>query len=134
MSIIPTSTSVNAARDEWLALLSDLLADVERWARNEGWDVRRDEKQIRERSLGGYTAHVLTIQTPRGRLMLEPVARSVASGDGRVDLYAWPSLHRVWLVRRGDRWVPRTESAIDWPKQWSQRTFVELASALTAAS
>ena len=134
MSVVPTSHSAKLERAEWLSLVADLLADVEKWARKEGWDVRRDAKQFHERSLGAYSADVLTLQTPQGRLVLEPIARSVVSGEGRVDLYSWPSLHRVWLVRRENRWVPRTESAIDWPKPWNQRTFVELANALTAAA
>jgi len=67
---------------------------------------------------------------------LEPIARGTVGAQGRVDLYAWPSLFRVMLLhkpRGKDRpleWVVRTESGLDWPQAWSRETFLTLADGL----
>ena len=72
---------------------------------------------------------VLTIHAPQGRLILEPIARGIVGAQGRVDLYAWPSLFKVLLLhkpRGKDRpleWVVRTESGLDWPQPWGVRHF-----------
>ena len=78
----------------------------------------------------GWTAQEAAAQ---GRLILEPIARGVLEAQGRVDLYAWPSLFRVMLLHkplgkdRGLAWGMRTESGIDWPQPWGRETFFTLA-------
>ena len=122
-----------------------LLADnVEAWAGQEaagrGWRVEREEKELAEEVVGGvYHVPVVTIHAPQGRLILEPVARGVLGAQGRVDLYAWPSLFRVMLLHKplghgqGLEWVVRTESGLDWPQSWSRETFLTLAEGLLNA-
>jgi hypothetical protein len=62
------------------------------------------------------------------------VARDVVAGDGLVDVYAWPTLRRMLLVRLGDRWELRTDSGVPWPHGWSESTFREIVPALGAAA
>src|SRR4051812_17733016 len=102
-------------RQVWLELVEQLLHQIESWAENRRWQVRRDEKRIEESKLGTYRAPVLSILTPVGQIHVEPIARYVARGDGRVDLLAWPSLTRMLLVREGNRWAVKTDSGVNWP-------------------
>jgi hypothetical protein len=48
---------------------------------------------------------------------------------GRVDLYAWPTLFRVMLLRspQDETWAIRTDSGLRWPNPWSEETFAQLA-------
>jgi len=96
--------------------------------------VERAEKELAEEIVGGaYRVPVVTIHALQGRLILEPIARGTMGAQGRVDLYAWPSLFRVMLLRRDGGWVARTESGIDWPQAWDRETFLTLADGLLKA-
>lgn len=104
-----------------------MLADVRNWATSEGWEVEESETTITEQYLQTYAAPVLTIRLPNGRVHVEPVARLVLGAEGRVDLFAWPSLVRVMLLRKGEIWIVRPEMGPSWPRPWGRDTFVELA-------
>lgn len=121
-------------RQTWLSLVEELTRQVEGWAKNRNWPVHRDHKQIQETVIGSYTVPVLNILTPSGTVQLDPVARSIANADGRVDLIAWPSLTRMLLVHIGNAWILKTDSGIEWPERWSQNTFEKLVETLSAAA
>ncbi len=130
------------SRDNWERNTALLAEDIEAWASSagRGWRVEREQKELSEEVVGGaYLVPVVTIHAPEGRLILEPVARGVLGAQGRVDLYAWPSLFRVMLLHkplgkdRGLAWVVRTESGIDWPQPWNRETFLTLAEGLLNA-
>jgi hypothetical protein len=123
-------TNGTRARAAWLSLVERTLAEISQWAGAEHWPVARQEKEFREEALGSYSAAVLTIQLPSGQLHVEPIARYVAGAEGRIDLLSFPLLNRVVLLRQGRKWVPRTDSGVDYPGQWNRRTFVKLAQAL----
>lgn len=114
-------------RRDWernTALLADeVQARAGQEAAARGWRVERERKELAEEVVdGAYRVPVVTIHAAQGRLTLEPVARGVLGAQGRVDLYAWPSLFRVMLLHKplgrghGLKWVVRTESGIDWPQ------------------
>jgi|SRR6185437_3113820 len=121
-------------RSQWLGWMESIASDVKVWAESAGWLVHRNQKEMDEPGLGNYEAPVLQIKTPSGHLIVEPVALQVIGAQARIDLYAWPSLNRVKLVRIKDQWTVRTDSGIDWPKAWSRETFLELAQQLTSAA
>ena len=114
----------------WVALIKQLSHQVESWAKERKWPVTRDYKQIEESRLGTYKVPVLNILTPSGIIHLEPVARNIARGDGRVDLLSWPSLTRMMLIRVGNLWKIKTDSGVSWPQKWNQKTFVALTQQL----
>ena len=101
-----------------------LADDVQSWATQEaarGWRVETEERELAEEVVGGaYRVPVVTIHAPQGRLIMEPIARGTVGAQGRVDLYAWPSLYRVMLLHKPHNheyeWVVRTESGLDWPQ------------------
>jgi hypothetical protein len=131
------STPPEASRKEtesWLSLVNDLTREVESWAAARHWAVHRDQKTIRESRLGEYIVPVLSVMAPAGRVQVDPVARYVAGGDGRIDLLAWPSLTRMLLIRSGGRWVLKTDSGVEWPEGWNQQTFARLVELLNAAA
>ena len=134
MTRTASPSGTTRARDAWLRAVEHLLAKIERWAESEDWQVARlKPKELTEGGLGTYTVSDLRIRTPQGLLNVEVVARKVFGADGRVDLCAFPSLHRMLLIRDGRDWKVKTDAGIDWPKRWGKRTFLELAESLTKA-
>jgi|GEM_PF-632307 len=138
---VDLETRMEQSRRNWERSTLMLADEVQSWAEQEaaarGWRVEREEKELAEEVVGGaYRVPVVTINAPQGRLILEPIARGTVGAQGRVDLYAWPSLFRVMLLhkpRGKDRpleWVVRTESGLDWPQAWSRETFLTLADGL----
>lgn len=132
------------SRHNWERHTAMLADNVQAWVEQEdaarGWRAEREVKELTEDVVGGaYQVPVLTIYAPQGRLILEPIARGTVRAQGRVDLYAWPSLFRVMLLhkpRGKDRpleWVVRTESGLDWPQPWGRETFFTLAEGLLKA-
>lgn len=141
MSIVMTKPSLSEAQPlitEWQSLVDELLHDVESWVlteHGEEWHINLSAKTIEEESLGRYEISMMEINTTDGRLFVEPVARDVIGARGRIDLYAWPSLFRVMLLRRSqsEEWVVRTDSGINWPVAWGESTFFSLAASLLKA-
>jgi len=120
-------------REEWVEAVRALLEQARRWAQEAGWQVKERECELAEEPLGVYHVPMLEVDTPQGRVVLEPKGRNVAGAEGRVDFYAWPTHYDVMLLREkaGD-WVIRT-SGLKWPFSWSQETFKDLASRLLEA-
>ena len=127
----------NQTVQEWLDTLGGLFADVSTWIGEQpGWSVQSSTKEIVEEALGSYSAPVLTINADNGRLILEPIARIVFGGTGSVELYAWPTLYRVRLLRKAniDGWLILTDSGITLKQPWNKETFIGLARDLLGAS
>lgn len=97
-------------REQWVEQVTDLVRQVEEWAEAakdvRGWTVEQETHEIHEEVVGGaYRVPGLRLSTSSDELRLEPVARGVLHADGRIDLYAWPSLFRVMLLRKNGEWV-----------------------------
>lgn len=120
--------------ESWLDALRKLADDVKGWANNEGWSVKEEQRTITERGFGTYAAPRLRIRPPDGEVDLEPVGRYVLGADGRVDLFAWPSLNRMKLILKDETWQVFTDSNVAWPNPWGEQTFVGLARDLSSAS
>lgn len=120
-----------AEREAWLSLVDGLLSQIEKWAAQKEWQTRREEKTLTEGIIGTYSVPVLQVKLPAGVLYVDPMARYVIGAGGRVDLYSWPTLQRLLLIRRSDKWVLKTDSLIDWPQTWARKTFYEVAENLT---
>ena len=115
---------------EWLDTIEGLVKQVEAWSAELGWETARGQTRLVEDRLGQYTAPSLRISAPFGSLILEPHLRFVYGASGRVDLYSYPSLDRVMLLRMPDRWKIRAEGGPTLPLEWTKAAFVELAKAL----
>jgi hypothetical protein len=121
-------------REEWLGAIEALREQVKGWAEARGWQVDQSEREILEEDLGTYKVPVLQIAMPEGEVFLRPIGHDLLGGGGRVDLYAYPTLYRVMLLRKNDpSWVVLTDSGLKWPHPWSESTFVELAEGLIGA-
>ena len=121
-------------REDWQALVEDLMREIAKWAREEGWKVHTEQKRLNEENLGQYAVQDLSIQLPpEGRILVEVVGRNTVGAEGRIDISAFPALNRMLLVRTGNHWKVRTDSGIDWPLPWEKKTFIDLAKVLAAA-
>src|SRR6266487_3484439 len=110
-----------AKRDQWLALVKEVLDQMESWAREEGWSVHREDKRTFENEFGEYNAPVTRFRTPAGEIYVTPIGRNIVGADGRVDIEAWPSLNRVKLVRKNNRWDIITDSNVPLRQDWNQQ-------------
>lgn len=117
----------------WQSRCAALTAEVRAWSEAEGWQVESEQQSIAENGTPAYEVTSLRIVLPEGEVRLEPVSMGWHGRAGRVELGAWPSLHRVRLVEREGEWVIMTESGISYPKPWGRETFVALARELAAA-
>ena len=135
MSRTPTIEALeeerNAALEEWRHSLGSLLDDVARWSREAGWTVNSEEVHRSEELLGEYSASRLIVELPDGRVVLEPVARVVMGAQGRADLYGYPHLDRVMLLRKDGEWIVRPELGPTWPLPWNRETYLDLAERLS---
>jgi len=86
-----TSLNVEALRAEWLSRLSELIDQIECWAKTDDWSTRRIEKKMEDSEIGKYKAPALLLQKETARLLLEPIGRSAPGADGVVDLYLMPA-------------------------------------------
>jgi hypothetical protein len=122
------SDAMKRERERWTTDLRQLLETIDNWAQKRHWSTHWDQKQISESKLGGeYAAPYLIVQSPQGRIHVEPVARYVAGRvTGRVDLLAWPSMRSLMLVRINNQWIVETDSGIRWPQSWGEETFVSI--------
>ena len=123
-------------RKEWLELLDKLFDDIAAWAETNRWPLDTQHRYIHEKAVGKYRTRVLNIKTPNGILIVEATARFVcgAGAQGRVDLYAFPSLKRVLLIWTGTKWAARYDSGVWSRSTWSEKTFTKLALDLTETS
>jgi len=94
-------------RADWIAAVTDLVAQVEGWCKEEDWPTRRAIKTLDEPPIGKYGVPMLLIQNLDVRLLLEPVSRFVAGGDGLVDLYRMPAYDDIASIfwRRGKWYI-----------------------------
>lgn len=135
----PVPAIDTALRDEWLAAIERLNADITEWVSSQpGWSiVREPDKMIQEERIGSYKAPFLRLQSkkPKGEVRLEPMARMTRGGRGVVELYAWPALYSVRLIgnARGSSWEILTDSGIFIRQPWNKETFLQVAEDLIRA-
>ena len=105
--------SAEELRAEWVARLTELIDDVEGWAREADWATRRIEVPLREDELGGrYSAPALLLQYHATKVMLEPYARMAGKYQGVVDFYEMPAYERMAMIYyQGKKWRIRGRSA-----------------------
>lgn len=122
-----------AAVAAWQQKCAALAAEVRAWSEGHGWQVASERQSITENGTPPYEVTALIIALPEGEVRLEPVSMGWRGLGGRVELAAWPSLHRVRLVDRDGQWAIVTLSGIDYPMPWGRDTFIHLARELAAA-
>lgn len=118
---------------EWEQKLAELAASVTAWSQSRGWAVQRIDNTLSEDPVGKYAAPTLHIHTGTGPLVLEPVARNITAGEGRVDIYALRTFRRLLLIGKGRGWQIFTEDRVPWPEPWSDMAFIKIAESLTAS-
>jgi len=143
------------SRDGWLRMIDSLFSDVERWAGEwlvagdsppfSGVRVERTHKEVTDEIADDrYIVPVLQISDMRPRepkkareeyLALEPITFNSVTGKGRVDFYAWPTMYRVRLLQETGTslWTVKTDSGLNWPLPWGEKTFVQIAEGLMGA-
>ena len=130
----PTAGQWERKRDEWLVEVQQLTGAIRTWAEQRRWLVDEHEKAIEEEYIGRYTAPTLFIQSPGGRILVEPIGCNIIGAKGRVDIESFPSLNRLLLIWDGSGWKIKTDARVDWPEPWGEQAFVKLVDALVSAA
>jgi len=123
-----------ARRQAWIALVQELVDQVQQWAGEENWSLHRENKQIAEDVAGAYEVPALRIRNVSGEVRLDPIGLHIVGAEGRVDVEAWPSLNRVKLLRRGGKWIIMTDSNVPLRDEWGRDAFVRLVNDLLASA
>lgn len=90
-----SQTAGDFADPNWLERLDALLTNLDGWAREFGWSVRRIEKLVEDAELGPYPAPALLMQRESVRIIAEPISRSSPGTQGVVDLYLLPAFDDI---------------------------------------
>src|SRR5438445_3773874 len=91
----PPAAKQDLGRDKWLRRLTDLVDQVEAWARELGWATRRIDKRMDDSDAGPYLATGLLLQKEFTRVSLEPMGRSASGSGGVADLYLMPAYDNI---------------------------------------
>ena len=93
------------ARLAWVDRVKKLVAQVEQWGRELGWETRQIEKQLDDSYVGKHRIPALLMQEETFRVLLEPIGRSAPGIEGIVDLYLMPAYDDIArLYYRNGRW------------------------------
>jgi hypothetical protein len=127
LTVSPGLAGTDEERTSWLKELKFMMDQAAEWSHRQDWTVRRDTKPITEPAFGTYTAPVLLIHTPQGRLILDPIGRDIVGAEGRIDLCVMPSYDPMPLVK-GEHgwefWSPKTQTP---GRSWNETDFVTVA-------
>lgn len=123
-----TSINVDAVRAEWIDAVQSLFEVVRTWLRPEQADGLLElglrEVLVAEERLGSYQMHALDIKAAGKVVMLEPVARIIIGGLGRVDMICGPK--RKLLVRDArKKWSISSREPRDKGQPLDEHTFSE---------
>ena len=89
----------------WISRVTNLVGDVEQWAKELGWSTRRVEKRLDDLWIGKHDIPALLMQEDTCRILLEPVGRSTLGTEGVVDLYLMPGYDDIAsFYFHSDRW------------------------------
>jgi hypothetical protein len=93
------------ARLAWVGRVEKLVAEVERWGQDLGWQTRRIDKRLDDSYVGKHRLPALLMQEETFRVLLEPVGRSAPGAEGIVDLYLLPAYDDIAsLYFYGGQW------------------------------
>ncbi len=122
------SMDLGKTKAEWLAAINDLLDQISTWlkpAADEGLlKLARGEIVVREEALGVYQAPVLQIQSGVRVVSVEPIARVVFGGTGRIDMGHGPK-SRVLIRTRQNKWMLSTPDPKDKGRELTEETLSE---------
>ena len=113
--------------DMWTADVQTVINQAKAWAEKRGWSTIQDQKIITEEIIGTYEVPRLLIHTPMGRLLLEPVARSIIGAEGRFDFCVIPSYDSVMLVKTNGTWTFFSNTQKNLEQSWSEESFEKVA-------
>jgi hypothetical protein len=132
---MPIEPQDPAKLQAWRQALDALVIEMERWSDDRQWITRRDTTEIYEDLTGTYSVPVLTIQTPRGRLMVQPVGLYIAGAGpaGRVDIYG-PNLDDFLLTDFDAGWHVLDSNRVQIAHRFDEPTFDSLVQTLTRAA
>lgn len=122
-----------AKKEAWIKQVQELCDEVKKWAKAKSWSVHEDFKKISEDHIGSYEVPCLILLSPQGRVHIDPIGCEIVGAAGRVDIFTWPALNRMLLVRTGDRWEIRTDARVALDAEWCEKTFFDIISRLDAA-
>ena len=122
----------SSQRDEWISRVTDLTHQIAQWSKANGWTVKKQIKNIPEKTVGDFKLPALEFHTKHGDILVTPITFLYANG-GRVEVQSCPTLNRVKLCFVDkDNWQIVTDSNVPLRVPWNAETFTQLADDLLA--
>lgn len=132
MTLSADDLPVESQSPDWTGEFDKLMDELANWASEAGWQVQHEHVRFPSHARGQFEVRALTVTFPGGHVTVRPKAILSRSGEARVDVEAYPTLHRVRLIGHGDRWEILTDSNVPLRQPWSADTFARLVRDLTA--
>jgi hypothetical protein len=117
--------------EAWVLDVDAIIGQASNWAQARGWGTKVDIKTLSEEMIGTYKVSRLLIHSPDARYLLDPIARCIVGGGGRIDLCVIPSYDGVPLVKTDQGWKFFPSRKNGQTLDWSEQSFVELCAELT---
>jgi hypothetical protein len=125
----------NEKKQNWIKAVNELAKSIKEWAEEMKWLVDVHETDFNESAYGSYSLPELYIRAPKiQKLAVVPVGLDIMGAEGRVDIEAFPSLHRFILIRKKGQWKLMTDSMVPWPGAWGREAFLSMVEALREAA
>jgi hypothetical protein len=116
--------------NEWVSDVDSIVEEAKLWAEARGWATKIDSKTISEEMIGTYEVARLLVHSPDARFLVDPIARFIVGGHGRIDLCVMPSYDGVPLVKTDEGWKFFPWNNGGQPLDWSEQSFATLCAAL----
>lgn len=104
----PPSAAAPSAEERFIARLTELNANVSRWAEAADWTTRVYRKPMDGADGGRFDAPALRLQNGPVRLLLDPAGYGDDAPAAAADLYVMPDWDQgAYLTLEDDRWSVR---------------------------
>ncbi|HEV3344560.1 MAG TPA: hypothetical protein VG125_29560 [Pirellulales bacterium] len=115
-----------ATVEAWVSEVDSLIGQASQWSQSRGWGTKIDSKTVSEEMIGTYEVPRLLVHSPDARFLLDPIARFIVGGGGRIDLCVIPSYDGVPLVKTDQGWKFFPRSKDGQPLDWSEESFARI--------
>jgi len=123
-------TRLDNIREKWIATVHKLFGEIREWikkAEDEGLiNVYKHNIQMSEKHIGRYTIDKLELLVIDRQIIVEPIARFIDGGDGRVDIYHGYEAFRLVYTEKKDSWHIEDRKDHAFKKPLDKDSFIEL--------
>ena len=123
-------TQARNMKEKWIGTIHSLFGQIREWIKKaEAEDlvaVYRHNIQLSEKHIGRYTVDKLELLVLDRQIIVEPIARFIEGGDGRVDIYHGFEAFKLLYSEKTDTWHIESRKEPGFRKKLDRDSFVAL--------